>query len=202
MKSSFHEKDESMLTDEQSLPVLSGAKERNSGAEPLAEKRPAPEAFGAVYDRLLQPVYRYILSRVRNIQEAEDLTSQTFLTALEAFPRYRDRGRLAAWLFTIARNKIVDSIRRNSPYPLSEDDDGGLAVCDSEGSYDREFLLSVRIRISSLAEDEQELIRLRYVADLSFAEIAGLIGKREEAVKKSLYRLVARVRNDLEDRDE
>jgi RNA polymerase sigma factor (sigma-70 family) len=58
------------------------------------------------------------------------------------------------------------------------------------------------MRISALPEEEQELIRLRYVADLSFSEIAALLGKREDAIKKSLYRLIARVRNELEDRHE
>jgi RNA polymerase sigma-70 factor (ECF subfamily) len=188
-----------MAGDEQSLPLRSASKEQRASAATRAEDPSAAASFGAVYDRLLQPVYRYILSRVRNVQEAEDLTSQTFLTALEAFPRYRERGKAAAWLFTIARNKIADSTRRKSAAPLIEDEDSAIYAADP-GGWDIEFLLSVRMRISALPEEERELIRLRFVADLSFAEMAGLLGKREEAVKKSLYRLVDRLRSDLEDR--
>ncbi len=191
-----------MPRDEQSLQFAGGAKGKNPGAGIRMETAPAAEAFEAVYDRFFQPVYRYILSRVRNVPEAEDLASQTFLTALESFPRFREQGRTAAWLFTIARNKIVDFYRQRSASPLPDDEDPAVFADDSNIGWDIEFLLSVRMRISALPEEEQELIRLRYVADLSFSEIAALLGKREDAVKKSLYRLIARVRNELEDRHE
>jgi RNA polymerase sigma factor (sigma-70 family) len=52
--------------------------------------------------------------------------------------------------------------------------------------------------IQSLGDDEQELLRLRYVADLSFSEMADLLGKRQDAVKKSLYRLQARLQSQME----
>jgi RNA polymerase sigma-70 factor (ECF subfamily) len=184
-----------MAGNEQSLPLISAEK----AAGTRASDSSAPASFAAVYDRFLQPVYRYILSRVRDVPEAEDLTSQTFLTALEAYPRYRERGKAAAWLFTIARNKIADSARRRLPSPLPEDDDGAICAGDP-GGWDVEFLLALRMRISALPEEAQELIRLRFIADLSFAEMAALLGKREEAVKKSLNRLVNRLRSDLEDR--
>jgi RNA polymerase sigma-70 factor (ECF subfamily) len=172
---------------------------KNAEAGARGESAPAADSFGALYDRFFQPVYRYILSRVRSVPEAEDLASQTFLTALEAFPRYRERGRAAAWLFTIARNKILDSARRKRPDPLPADEEDPVYATGSAGGRDAEFLLSLRMRIDSLPEEERELIRLRYVADLSFPEIAAVAGKREEAVKKSLYRLIGRLRRDLED---
>lgn len=189
-----------MTRDRKSLSISPVGNDKGAGRRGGSDS-PA-ETFEAVYDRFLQPVYRYILSRVRDVPEAEDLASQTFLTALEAFPRYRERGRAAAWLFTIARNKIADSARRSSASPLPDDEDCPVYAADAGEGRDVELLLAVRMRISSLPEEEQELIRLRCVADLSFAEIAALAGKREDAVKKSFYRLIVRVRNDLEDRHE
>jgi RNA polymerase sigma factor (sigma-70 family) len=191
-----------MLQEERGGILELNLREKHAGARASGEGAPAAESFRALYDRWLQPVYRYILSRVRNVPEAEDLTSQTFLTALEAFPRYRERGRAAAWLFTIARNKILDAARRKTPSPLSEDEDGPIYADDSIGGWGAEFLISLRMRIDSLPAEEKELIRLRYVADLSFPEMAEVVGKREEAVKKSLYRLIGRLRKDLEDRHE
>jgi RNA polymerase sigma-70 factor (ECF subfamily) len=61
-----------------------------------------------------------------------------------------------------------------------------------------EELSRIRSIIKNLNEEEQDLIRLRYVADLSFAEIADLLGKREDAVKKSVYRLLARLKSQME----
>jgi RNA polymerase sigma-70 factor (ECF subfamily) len=55
-----------------------------------------PAEFAALYDRFFRPIYRYLYSRVASAAEAEDLTAQTFLTALEALPRYHHRGHFAA----------------------------------------------------------------------------------------------------------
>jgi RNA polymerase sigma-70 factor (ECF subfamily) len=160
----------------------------------VKEAQRSPAAFAAVYDRFLTPVYRYLYSRVGNAPDAEDLTAQTFLSALERLKSYRENGTFAGWLFAIAHSKVIDHYRRNRPQ-------GGLEsaleiagdadpVGDVEKHLELEKLASI---LQTLSDDEQEIIRLRYVADLSFAEIAAALGKREDAVKKSLYRLLARL---------
>jgi RNA polymerase sigma-70 factor (ECF subfamily) len=65
-----------------------------------------------LYSLYAQPVYRYIYSRIRSVPEAEDVTAQTFLAALEHFPMYRHDGCFASWLFSIARSKTMDYFRR------------------------------------------------------------------------------------------
>ena len=163
------------------------------------EAKTDPVAFGRLYDHYVQPVYRYLYSRVESVHEAEDLTSQTFITAYEALSKYRERGQFAAWLFQIARSKMNDHFRRNrheveleAAERIAEREDAlGQVIQDEE-------LTRLRSLISELDLDEQELIRLRYIAELSFAEMAELLGKREEAVKKSLYRLQARLKDQME----
>ncbi len=76
------------------------------------------QAFGALYDRYVQRVYRYCYYRTSNTHEAEDLTAQIFLAALEGIPRYRQDGHFAAWLFSIARNKVAAYHRRAPHEPL------------------------------------------------------------------------------------
>jgi len=156
------------------------------------------QAFGALYDRYVQRVYRYCHYRTNNAPDAEDLTAQIFLAALEALPRYRQDGHFAGWLFSIARKKVADFHRRVPPLSLEEAAlppiQTDLAM-DVETSQRRERLRGL---IRALAEEERELIHLRYVAELSFAEIARALRKNEEAVKKTLYRLIARLKSEME----
>jgi len=157
-----------------------------------------PSAFGRLYDRL-QPIYRYVYSRVGSAHEAEDITSQTFMAAYESLARYRERGQFSAWLFRIARSKLNDHFRRSRREVRLEAAGEILEREDALGTLIRaEELSQIRSIIKDLDEDEQELIRLRYVADLSFVEIAELLGRREDAVKKSVYRLLARLKSQME----
>jgi len=161
--------------------------------------REDPAAFGRLYDRYVQPIYRYIYSRVGSTHEAEDITSQTFMTAYESLDRYRERGLFSAWLFRIARSKMNDHFRRSRHEIRLEAAGEILDREDALGTLIRaEELSRIRSIIHDLDEDEQELIRLRYVADLSFAEMADLLNKREDAVKKSVYRLLARLKSQVE----
>jgi len=158
-----------------------------------------PAAFGRLYDRYVQPIYRYVYSRVGSSHEAEDITSQTFMAAYESLTRYREQGQFSAWLFRIARSKMNDHFRRSRREVGLEAAGEILEREDALGTLIRaEELSRIRSLISHLDEDEQELIRLRYVADLSFAEIANLLGRREDAVKKSVYRLLARLKSQVE----
>jgi RNA polymerase sigma-70 factor (ECF subfamily) len=158
-----------------------------------------PAAFARLYDRYVQPIYRYVFSRVGGTHEAEDITSQTFMAAYEALGRYRERGQFSAWLFRIAQSKLNDHFRRSRREVGLEAAGEILEREDALGTLIRaEELSRMRSIISHLGEEDQELIRLRYVADLSFAEIADLLGRREEAVKKSVYRLLARLKSQME----
>jgi RNA polymerase sigma-70 factor (ECF subfamily) len=156
------------------------------------------QAFGTLYDRYIQRVYRYCYYRTNSPPEAEDLTAQIFLAALEGLPGYRQDGHFGGWLFSIARKKVADFHRRAPQVSLEEAAlppiHTDLAL-DVETSQRRERL---RQLVQALKEEERELIYLRYVAELSFAEIARSLRKNEEAVKKSMYRLIARLKGELE----
>lgn len=156
-----------------------------------------PAEFTALYDRYFRPIYRYLYSRVGSVPDAEDLTAQTFLAALEALPNYHQRGCFSAWLFTIARNKTMDHYRHRPAEPLDEShpdkaEDPLVLVIRSDQFEQLSHL------VSRLDEDEQELIRLRCVAELSFAEIGACLGRKEDTVKKAFYRLAARLQRQLE----
>jgi len=165
----------------------------------IADVRKDPRKFGLLYKKYANPVYRYIFTRTGNKQIAEDITSQTFLSALESFSKFRQDGNFGSWLFTIARNKVNDHFRRSKTVtPIYEAEliaDGSDSLADSIQSDQAKIVQSL---IKELTEDEQELLRLRFIAELSFSNIARLLHKSEDAVKKSTYRLLARLQSQVE----
>lgn len=155
--------------------------------------------FRALYDRWAVTVYQYFYHRTGEMTSAEDLTSQLFLAAYQALPRYQHRGHFAAWLFTIARNLAKEHYRkRGRDVPLDVVEDLASPSNPSGEVEQADEIHYLMKHVQSLKEEEQEIIRLRYVANLSFADMAIAIGKREDAVKKSLYRLQARLQNLME----
>ena len=163
------------------------------------EAQKSPGAFRALYDRWAVPVYQYFYYRTGDTASAEDLTSQLFLSAYQSLPRYQERGHFAAWLFAIARNLIRKDYRANQRQaPLEMAQNVASPVDLSADCAQADEIECLRRLVRSLPKEEQELIRLRYAARLSFADMALVLHKREDAVKKSLYRLQARLQVLLE----
>jgi RNA polymerase sigma-70 factor, ECF subfamily len=165
----------------------------------VAAAQRQPAAFATLYDRFCVPVYRYLYSRVGNQTDTEDLTTQTFLAALENLPRYREQGQFAAWLFRIARAKVMDYFRQGKSevslevLEIHTDETDPLELV-----IQRQEVVQLSHIIQQMDPEERELLRLRYVAKLSFPEMATLLKKNEAAVKKSLYRLLARIQSQVE----
>ena len=151
-------------------------------------------AYGLSYRRYLNRVYRYAFSRTGDPGMAEELTSTIFLDALEGLHRYTPRGTFAAWLFTIARRRCADVYRSSPPLPLlSEALPAFVGQPETENERNDSFLRLENI-LAGLDREELDLLRLRYAADLSHAEIGRIIGKREGATKMALSRLIRRMR--------
>jgi len=167
----------------------------------VAETRQNPGAFLGLYDRYLAPIYRYLACRVGDPRDAEDLTAQVFLTAFERFAQYRSQGKFAAWLFTIARNKSIDFFRthrREQPLETTPIYKAGV-VEESARQDETRAILDI---IAGFSPEERELLDLRFAAEMSFREIAGLLHRTESAVKKQVYRLLARIKKEMEDSHE
>lgn len=146
--------------------------------------------FAALYRLHLPQVYRYVLARVGNIADAQDLTSETFLAAMQAIPTYRAERPFAAWLLGIARHKISDHFRRDRAQvhgELTEEIAGQDEILEVQVN-DRLDWSRVLRQLSRLSPDRAEAVSLRLFAGLSAAEIAGLMGKRETAVRMLIFR--------------
>lgn len=183
----------------QSIARWRQSQDADEDAQPIADSKNNPAAFSVLYDRYVQSIYRYLYYRTGSAPEAEDLTSQTFLSALEALPRYQHQGNFAAWLFRIARGKVIDHIRRRQKQlPLKETYPGETPDPLAQVAQ-TDALARLMALIRALPEDEQELIRLRYTAGLPFAQMAVILNSNENTVKKSLYRIMARLQSQMED---
>lgn len=157
------------------------------------------EAFGLIYDRYVDTVFRFVYFRVGNRQLAEDLTSDTFLRALKRIGSFTWQGRdLGAWLVTIARNLVADHFK-SGRYRLevttgdvldAEREDRG-----PEGSPEAavvEHITNVTLlgAVKQLNPEQQECIVLRFLQGFSVAETARAMGKNEGAIKALQYRAV------------
>ena len=167
--------------------------------ELIRAARKDSKAFGGLYLRYVEPVFRYLCGRLENADEAEDVTAQTFLAAFESFDKFRQDGHFASWLFTIARNKAMDHFRRRrNSTPIDEIQDLPFESEPLNGVIQSEQAAALSTLVRALPEEDRELLRLRFLAAMSFPEIAHFLHRNEEAVKKSVYRLLARLHDRLE----
>jgi len=150
-------------------------------------------AFAPIYERYFPRVYAYCLRRINHPQEAEDLTSQIFTRALTHLDSYRG-GVVAAWLFRIAHNVVVNYYRdRRTAAPLDErmaGDQGDLL----DGLLHAEEQAVLHDLVAQLSEEQQDLLMLKLVGQLSAPEIGTIIGKSPGAVRVELHRIISHLR--------
>ncbi|MCG7321391.1 sigma-70 family RNA polymerase sigma factor [Arsenicicoccus bolidensis] len=164
------------------------------------------DAFGQLYQRYVQVVYRYIYVRVGSVHTAQDLTSETFIKALRNLSGFTWQGKdIAAWFVTIARN-VVNDHAKSSRFRLevtTEDmRDADTEVEAPEGEVlqrmrDERLLQAV----AQLRPEQAECVTLRFVQGLSLAETAEVMGKKENAVKQLQLRAVRALQRALEGED-
>ncbi len=186
------------------MTIMTGTTERGLDESQLVrEANRDPRKFDQLYRRYIARLYRYVYSRVGNAHDAEDITSQTFLAALENINRLRDGSHFASWLFSIARNKINDHYRKSMRLSwINEEMDPGQARDSLSSLQDGENLAILRQAISRLSEEDRELLRLRSIAGLPFSEIGMLQNRSEGAAKKAYYRLKDRLQVYMENENE
>ena len=160
----------------------------------IKKARRDPEAFSTLYDLFARDIYRYCFSRAGNHADAEDLTAQTFIAVMEGLSNYKEQGKFKAWLFSIAHNLSAGLQRKNKNHlPLE-----AVNLVDRGESPLGHVIQLEKVQLASklineLDPEEQELLRLRYLVDLSFTEIGHILGIPPGTAKKALYRLKDRL---------
>jgi RNA polymerase sigma-70 factor (ECF subfamily) len=158
--------------------------------------RDDPQAFLSLYRLYFPKVYNYISYRTNSQEDAEDLTSQTFLKAVESIRKFvpRGSGSFAAWLFKIAHNVVHDFYRasaRTKVYTARLEDSSELASStpplDTLIAQQEQFA-RMRYLVRELSARQQEIITLRFFAGLHNKQIAKILKLDERTVASHLSR--------------
>lgn len=179
-----------------SVPAPEGISDTRSDERVLVKAAQAsPAAFGALYELYVTRVYRYLRTHCQSDEDAADLTQHVFLRALDALPGYRAGGApFGAWLFRIARHAAIDAHRRARSTIAWERMPEALHPGSGRDPEDellrREALGRLQGLLAALDSDKRELLALRFAAQLSAPEIAAVVGKRPDAVKRQLTRII------------
>lgn len=167
-----------------------------------AAKSGDASAFGELYERYRDAIYRYCLSRTGTAHDAEDLTSDVFVKALHSIDRYQERGLpFVAFLYRIARNAAIDR-SRTLKQPLSVDElvtqPASRQNVEAEAmlAVDRSILLAA---LTKLKTEHRDVIVMRFIEGYSALEVAAALGKTEGAVRTLQHRALERLRKEFDD---
>ncbi|HEX6539622.1 MAG TPA: sigma-70 family RNA polymerase sigma factor [Candidatus Dormibacteraeota bacterium] len=158
------------------------------------------EAFGELYDHYFAQIYRFVYSRLRDQDAAEDVTSEVFFKALRAIGRYKPSGHpFSAWLYQISVNAINDHYRARRP---AQSLDAAIAVADAQRPLadrvvDSTEAARVWAAIDALPPQQRVAMTLKLGEDMKLAQIGGIMGKSEGAVKLLIHRGMIGVRQRL-----
>jgi RNA polymerase sigma-70 factor (ECF subfamily) len=171
--------------------------------------RQDPLRFEALYRKYLAQVYSYAFYELGDHHEAEDATERTFLGALAALPRFEERAVPAdgegastfrVWLFQIARHAVANQRRTRRRHPAATLETAGVIAdpLDVEGrAVARDEAAAAWAAVGRLPADRRRALVLRFVEEMSTAEIAGVLGRSEGAVRVLIHRALRSVARDL-----
>lgn len=164
-----------------------------------------PAAFDEIVERHKGAVFRAAMAGLRNREDAEDVTQETFITAYRKLDTFRGESQLRTWLSRIAWNRSMDQRRRGrfkSFLHLDEPDASELPSLEADP--ERKSLAAsvhakVRREIDRLPENLRDTLLLAAAGDLDYASIAELMGVREGTIKSRVHEARALLRSSLED---
>ncbi len=161
------------------------------------------EAFGELYARYVKKMYSYIFHRTGNTQDAEDLTAKVFIRAYSHIGNYVDRGApFQAWLYRIAHNLVANWHRDQARRKIIALDDYVAHSLQSEAperlAEDVEERDQLMESVRRLPEERQQLLLLKFIEQLSNAEIGEIMGRTEGAIKSLYHRTLLALRDDMQ----
>ena len=161
------------------------------------------EAFGKIYDKYVEEIFRFVLMRTSNKEEAQDLTSEAFLKTWEYVSSSSKRiDNIRALLYRVSRNLVIDYYRKSGRQVQALDEDQFAKIIDQsvdleESVAKRDDIKQAFSLLDNLSEEYRELLLMRYTQDLSTSEIAKALGKKEGTVRVGLHRAIKQLKEIL-----
>ena len=144
----------------------------------------AYNAFNELYTRYSQRVFSYLNKKVKNSADSEDILQRIFIKIHESKHLYKNKYKFEQWLFVIAKTQTLDYFRANKRYQ------------DRLNKFEPEVFEQIEVDMSllkSLDADQQELLEMKYIDELSYLEISKIVNKSEVSLRKTLSRVVGRL---------
>jgi RNA polymerase sigma-70 factor (ECF subfamily) len=168
-------------------------------ADLVAARLREPAAVSRIYTAYAPALFRFFMAAVGDRHQAEDLTGNAFVSAIEGLPRFRGSVEaIGGWLFQIARHDLYDFRRRQARSRIEPLDDNLGEVAIAGGAVDPEELAIERLEgarvleaLRQLSPDQREILLLRMAAGLTAPEVAAIVGKTTGAVKALQHRGLA-----------
>lgn len=167
-------------------------------------KKGDKDAFGQLYDKYIDAIFRFVLFKVSRKEDAEDITHQAFLKAWQNVPKYKDKGHpFSSWLYRIARNLVIDFYRTaKRDLELDEAPDEALSERSDMGAVlDTTALATLtRVSLKDLDDIQESVLVMKFVNEMTNREIAEAIGKSEGAVRVIQHRALKKLKTNLQAR--
>lgn len=158
------------------------------------------EAYGVIYKKYFQKLYRYCKFNTKSDEQAKDICQESFVKAWKKLRDFKTEGQwsIQAFLFTIARNLIIDATRKKKEFALEEFE----SLPDEQDLYeeiDRQQDISrVRNVLSKLEDFERQIILLRYFEEMSSQEVAHILGVKDGALRVRTFRVMQKMKDIFE----
>lgn len=172
---------------------------KNRQADPAA----GTAAIGELYDRYHELIFRYIWSRVTDLQLAEDLTGDVFTRMVINLPKYRPtRVPFLAWLYRIARNLVIDNYRKmasQNQLPLEQAKNISTDEQSPAEMVENQIIIEqIQVALQKLKPFKQDVLILRFIVGLPVKEVASILGKTSSSIKVTQHRALKDLRLILE----
>ena len=156
--------------------------------------------FSKIYDEHIDKIYRFIFLKVSSQEIAQDLTSETFLRGWESFKSGNKIENPQAFLYKIARNLVTDHYREKGKTRIVSAD--YVKITDPRTNLEEKAILNsdldnIRLALTNLKEDYQNVIIWHYLDDFSISEVAKMLEKSEPAVRVQLHRALKALKNEF-----